>query len=125
MCAGAEARECVRQRARVPACVSAQRGAHRRTFSRGPLFVSYLSHLMEEIFKTYSHGHLVGDGGAGGHSIFRRKPCPLCKPLYAKWFIIYGGLFLLCSLGFSSFVIEAARCLTGNDDDKLVAEQMK
>lgn len=52
----------MRERARVFACVSAQRGAHMRSSSWGLLFVSYLSNHIWEIFKTYSDRHLVGDG---------------------------------------------------------------
>lgn len=60
--------ECVR----VFACVSArhgtaghgtaQRGTHMGSFSRGLLFVSYLSNRIREIFQTYSDRHLVGAG---------------------------------------------------------------
>ncbi len=32
------------------------------SFSQRLLFVSYLSNHIEEIFKTYSHRHVVGDG---------------------------------------------------------------
>lgn len=54
--------ECVRERVRVFACVSAQRGVYMRSFSCGLLFASYLSNHIKEIFWTYSDGHLVDVG---------------------------------------------------------------
>lgn len=66
------------------ACVSAQRGAHMGSFSRGLLFVSYLSNPIQEIFKTHSDRHLVGDGELWRSHNLQGKTMFTVQKIYAK-----------------------------------------